>query len=88
MPPLPLLQLGRSIAWRASGTSDSHQTGSGYKIQDLLLVNRITVQYEVLRYRGVRFGVNRIALAARLSLPVFPNEQAFSGAVGMSQKCR
>jgi len=34
-----------------------------------------------------------VVLAARLSLPVFPNEQTFSGAVGMSQryqqqKCR
>jgi hypothetical protein len=29
-----------------------------------------------------------VVLAARLSLPVFPNEQTFSGAVGMSQRCQ
>jgi hypothetical protein len=33
-------------------------------------------------------GFNRVVLAARLSLPVFPNEQTFSGAVDMSQRCQ
>jgi hypothetical protein len=72
MPPLPLLQLGRSIARRASETSDSYHTGSGYKIQDLVRVNRITVQYEVLRYCRVRFG-SKAAMQSRCDLcPVFP----------------
>jgi hypothetical protein len=33
-------------------------------------------------------GFNRVVLAARLPLPVFPNEQTFSGAVDMSQRCQ
>jgi hypothetical protein len=81
MPPLPLLQLGRSIAWRASETSDSHHTSSGYKIQDLLLVNRITVRYEVLRYRGVRWDSPAVLLPrqqAKLARGTKDKERAMS----------
>src|SRR5215216_4677830 len=36
----------------------------------------------------VRFGVNRVVLTARRSLPVFPDKQTFSDADGMSQRVR
>jgi hypothetical protein len=35
-----------------------------------------------------RLTVNRVVLMARLSLPMFPNEQTFSRAVNMSQRCQ
>ena len=37
------------------------------------------------RTAGPYIRVNHVVLAARLSFPVFPNEQTFSGAIGMSQ---
>jgi hypothetical protein len=56
----------------ASENSDSYHTGSGYKIQDLLPVNRITVQYEVLRCCRVRFGSKAAMLSQCDLCPVFP----------------
>jgi hypothetical protein len=37
---------------------------------------------------NVRFGVNRVTLNMRQTLPVFPHNRSLSESVGMSQRCQ
>ena len=51
-------------------------------------VNVVLLQNTMSRNARCRFGVNRVTLTLRRSLPVFLSKRTISEAAGMSQRCR